>query len=178
MGIPYTPRTSDQSMNDLGALIVCLAGKITSLQNTVVKLESRISSLEGINTGGSSSVHSSDETYQIPRGQEETLPTGTCSKSGNNNWICMSEKGDDVHITTDEVKVIQEFLKAEGSFTFPSQTGYYGNYTKEAVKNFQIKNNLPSSGIIDQSTLKKMEILAPQISPSLQPAIYKINQSL
>lgn len=172
-GIPYTPKTNDQSMNDLGALIVCLAGKISSLQNTVAKLEGRIATLEGIKTGDSAQMPSPDTNYPVPAGQGGTLPAGMC-KRDNNNWICTGEKGDDIHITTDQVKVIQGFLKAEGSFTFPSQTGYYGNYTKQAVKNFQTKNSLPVSGIINQATLNKMEILAPQISPSLQTSIHQI----
>lgn len=38
-----------------------------------------------------------------------------------------------------EVKALQQGLKEEGSFTYPSITGYYGNVTAQAVLDFQKK---------------------------------------
>lgn len=49
--------------------------------------------------------------------------------------------------TTEETKTIQNFLKEEGSFSYPTATGYYGPITKEAVKQFQIKQGLTATGL-------------------------------
>ncbi len=72
------------------------------------------------------------------------------------------------------VQTIQQFLQAEGSFTYPTVTGYYGTITKNAVENFQQKNALPVTGIVDQATLQKMNALVPQVAPTLQTSIQSI----
>lgn len=79
----------------------------------------------------------------------------------------LGEKGE-------QVKVIQQFLKTEGSFKYPEATGYYGTITKEAVKNFQLKSGLPASGQIDAPTLNKMKTLAPSIAPSMSTQIQQL----
>lgn len=70
-----------------------------------------------------------------------------------------------------EVTVIQDFLKAEGSFTYPQSTGYFGTITRDAVKTFQKKYSLPSTGVVDKPTLEKMKAVEkPQVSPGQRPA--------
>lgn len=66
-----------------------------------------------------------------------------------------------------EVRVIQELLRAVGSFTYPSSTGYFGSATEHAVKNFQSENGLQPTGIVDRLTLQKMEAAAKRAAPSL-----------
>jgi len=51
-----------------------------------------------------------------------------------------------------EVKVLQERLKEEGYFTFHTATGYFGEITRVAVRNFQKDNNLSSDGIVGPQT--------------------------
>ena len=74
----------------------------------------------------------------------------------------------------DGVKIIQDFLKKEGSFTYPTATGYYGPITKEAVKQFQIKRGLTATGLIDKTTLQKMQTLAPAVAPSMSTYMQQV----
>ncbi|MEW9122750.1 MAG: peptidoglycan-binding domain-containing protein [Thermotaleaceae bacterium] len=55
-----------------------------------------------------------------------------------------------------DVKVIQEALKKEGSFKHPNTTTYFGAITEGAVKNFQRKNGLKVDGVVGNATIKKM----------------------
>jgi len=71
-----------------------------------------------------------------------------------------------------EVNVIQDFLKAEGSFTYPQITGYFGPITRDAVKTFQTKYGLPSTGVVDKPTLEKMQSSnLPQVTPNTKSQI-------
>ena len=65
------------------------------------------------------------------------------------------------------VQVIQSILKAEGSYSFPSITGYFGAITEDAVKAFQSKNGLQMTGLVDHLTLQKLKSAAGQTTPSL-----------
>ncbi|MCD8025838.1 MAG: peptidoglycan-binding protein [Clostridiales bacterium] len=51
----------------------------------------------------------------------------------------------------DTVKAIQDRLAELGYFDIES-TGYFGDYTVQAVKNFQLANNFASTGIVDEET--------------------------
>ena len=70
-----------------------------------------------------------------------------------------------------DVKVIQEALKKDGSFKQATTTTYYGTITEKAVQTFQKKNRLKADGIVGSSTIKKMTDLglvslnAPQTKP-------------
>lgn len=55
-----------------------------------------------------------------------------------------------------DVKVIQEALKKDGSFKQANTTTYYGTITEGAVKSFQQKNRLKADGIVGAATIKKM----------------------
>lgn len=70
-----------------------------------------------------------------------------------------------------EVYVIQDFLKAEGSFTYQQSTGYFGPITRDAVKTFQTKYSLPSTGVVDKPTLEKMQAASTQVAPSQKSQI-------
>jgi murein DD-endopeptidase MepM/ murein hydrolase activator NlpD len=54
--------------------------------------------------------------------------------------LTLGSKGDDV------VK-LQQMLKDKGFFTHPTCTGYYGEITIKAVKDYQTKNKLPVTGV-------------------------------
>lgn len=58
-----------------------------------------------------------------------------------------------------DVVLLQQFLKEQGHFTFPRNTGYFGPYTFAAVKKFQKANNLPETGIVDAATRARIELL-------------------
>ncbi len=54
----------------------------------------------------------------------------------------------------DDVRALQKILKAKGLLAV-SDTGYYGNLTKEAVMNFQHKYGLTVTGKLDEATIAK-----------------------
>jgi len=65
---------------------------------------------------------------------------------------------------SEEVKNIQEALRADSTI-FPSQaTGYFGTITKKAVEKVQAKCSLPQTGVVDDETYK-----------CIFPVDYKVN---
>ena len=77
----------------------------------------------------------------------------------------------------DDVKIIQEFLRTEGSFKYPQTTGYFGTLTGDAVRTFQKKYNLPSTGVVDKPTLEKMQSASSQIAPAQTSRINNLKPS-
>lgn len=45
-----------------------------------------------------------------------------------------------------DVKKLQDFLKEKGFFTYPTSTGYYGDFTTKAVEKYQISKGIVFSG--------------------------------
>ncbi len=84
---------------------------------------------------------------------------------------CGDSTGCGIIISPTEVKAIQSFLKKEGSFTYPTATGYYGSGTKESVKKYQKNNGLSVTGKIDDATLEKIKSQVTQIAPTLSTQI-------
>ena len=59
-----------------------------------------------------------------------------------------------------EVEDLQQFLIYEGSYTEAIVSGYFGNYTRNAVIKFQKKYGvLPSIGFVGPRTRHQMELL-------------------
>ncbi len=48
-----------------------------------------------------------------------------------------------------DVLVLQQILREETFFTYPTNTGYFGTQTREALVAYQIANKLPVSGVVD-----------------------------
>ncbi len=59
-------------------------------------------------------------------------------------------------INSDAVKQLQEKLRAEGYFTYPTSTGYFGTVTVDAVKAYQKAKGLPSTGFVGPLTIKEL----------------------
>ncbi len=55
-------------------------------------------------------------------------------------------------VQNDEVKQLQEALRAAGFFTFHTSTGYFGPITLAAVKAFQTANGIPATGFVGPLT--------------------------
>ncbi|ARK32478.1 C40 family peptidase [Halalkalibacter krulwichiae] len=55
-----------------------------------------------------------------------------------------------------DVKELQDALKSKGHFNFERSTGYYGQITADAVRDFQRKNNLQVDGIAGPQTLSAL----------------------
>jgi hypothetical protein len=76
-----------------------------------------------------------------------------------------------IPLDSDGIRAIQSFLKAEGSFTYSTATGYYGEITRESVKNYQSKNGLTATGQVDATTLAKIKSEVAQVAPTLSTQI-------
>ena len=51
-----------------------------------------------------------------------------------------------------EVKALQERLRYEGTFNYPTATGYFGGITLRAVKAYQIIHKIPATGFVGPMT--------------------------
>ena len=51
------------------------------------------------------------------------------------------------------VKELQERLRAEGFFKYPTSTGYFGSVTRDALKAYQRAHKLVPYGILNRATL-------------------------
>jgi membrane-bound lytic murein transglycosylase B len=63
-------------------------------------------------------------------------------------------------ITTENVKLIQERLKAEGVYAGPVD-GELNAQTEAALRQYQQKQGIPVSGAADEATLKELQIELP-----------------
>lgn len=59
-------------------------------------------------------------------------------------------------VNSNEVRQLQQTLRAFGHFTYPYATGYYGGITHDAVLAFQVKKGIPQTGIVDLATRRKL----------------------
>jgi len=53
----------------------------------------------------------------------------------------------------DAVRMLQSRLRQLGYFTYPQDTGYFGDATYGAVFTFQAAHGLPASGVADAATI-------------------------
>lgn len=51
-------------------------------------------------------------------------------------------------MVSEDVKQLQSRLRAEGYFTYPTDTGYFGPITLAAVQAYQAANGIPSTGFV------------------------------
>ena len=63
-------------------------------------------------------------------------------------------------ITKDNLKLVQERLKAEGVYAGPTD-GEMNAQTEAALRAYQEKQNLPVSGAADEATLKQLQLELP-----------------
>ena len=67
-----------------------------------------------------------------------------------------SQKAYKVGMDHQDIKVLQEALKKEGSFTQGATTSYFGSITEKAVISFQKKNGLQADGVVGKGTIDKL----------------------
>lgn len=58
--------------------------------------------------------------------------------------------------SSEDVKLLQEYLGDLGYFQYDGLTTYFGSITETAVKEFQAANELESNGVFDQASFKKL----------------------
>lgn len=109
--------------------------------------------VDGI-AGSDRDVLYSDDAPQAPKAeeaaeQEETTEPETDEEEETEFETESNEikNGDE----NDKVTEVQAQLAALGYFDI-EPTGYFGDYTAQAVKNFQLANNLTVTGVVDEET--------------------------
>jgi peptidoglycan DL-endopeptidase LytE len=60
-------------------------------------------------------------------------------------------------MSNQQVKELQDLLKAKGFFSYHTSTGYFGPITEKAVKEFQASVHLTPTGIVDKATYEKLK---------------------
>ncbi|MCX6715651.1 MAG: peptidoglycan-binding domain-containing protein [Candidatus Taylorbacteria bacterium] len=58
--------------------------------------------------------------------------------------------------TSDAVRQLQERLRAEGHFTYPTSTGYFGPITFTAVQAYQSAHGIPNTGFVGSMTIASL----------------------
>jgi peptidoglycan DL-endopeptidase LytE len=66
-------------------------------------------------------------------------------------------------MSNQQIKELQDLLKAKGFFTYHTSTGYFGSITEKAVKDFQASIDLTPTGIVDETTYKRLKGAASNI---------------
>jgi peptidoglycan hydrolase-like protein with peptidoglycan-binding domain len=151
-------RVNETSSGDLSATVNCLIDKIKNLENRIKVLESKI-----------------DLAKPIPPaiGKTSKALMGLCINNLDNTLICPEGTVFQVD-KMDGIKIIQSFLKEEGSFDYPTATGNYGTITKEAMKKFQLKRGLTPTGLVDEKTLEEIQLQAPVVAPKISDYVKQI----
>ncbi len=147
--------------------ITCMMRRISNLERHVQKLDYRVSLLErGVSPSGTNrnkdiSENSTDKSWDDNNTKTISLPTTETKPVVTGSGIILDKS---------DIKLIQRFLKEEGSFAYPVATGNFGRLTKEALKKYQEKEGLEATGKIDDDTLEKMKAQIPTIAPSMTSA--------
>ncbi|MEN9649387.1 MAG: hypothetical protein RL094_354 [Candidatus Parcubacteria bacterium] len=99
----------------------------------------------------------STTTTTISATNTTPIKTGTIE----NNLSLVLSRDLYVGIQGEDVRQLQLFLKAQGFYTQPSITGYFGTVTKNAVAAFQRANTLPMTGRVGLQTRAKIVVSNP-----------------
>lgn len=78
----------------------------------------------------------------------------------------------------DEVKALQEMLRKAGFFTYPTNTGYFGDITEKALRDFQQSRGLKVDGIYGARTAPALQaterLNAIQSNPNIPQEVKQI----
>lgn len=141
-----------QSVNNtesLNAKIESLLKTITQMREQVGQLQQKKASV-GVSqneTNDSSTISSTDISKQ-----------GLCGIGSIVRDIRVGDSDSKLN-KGNIVRSMQEYLRSEGYFTYPTSTGYFGSITESALKNWQKANNISSSenGRVGSETLERIQ---------------------
>jgi peptidoglycan hydrolase-like protein with peptidoglycan-binding domain len=77
-----------------------------------------------------------------------------------------------------DVRAIQDALRRLGYFRYPDSTGIFGDFTRQAVLDFQRDNNLPVTGVVDNITANSIFARVQENNPSDRQSIRAIQDRL
>lgn len=103
--------------------------------------------VDGI-AGSDREVLYSDDAPYAPKEEETTAPAENTEEETEPTEQSVEYKSGD---ESDEVTKIQQKL-AELKYLYVDATGYYGDFTVQAVMNFQLANGLEATGVVDEET--------------------------
>ncbi|MBL4644378.1 MAG: peptidoglycan-binding protein [Candidatus Pacebacteria bacterium] len=107
-----------------------LLAQIESLLQTVLELQNKLIKIEG----GDATANSLHESINQLNIQSENV---ICRGINITLWRGIQNK---------EVSDLQTYLRSTGDYIYPEITGYYGRVTESAVKLWQSRNNVVTSG--------------------------------
>ena len=97
-------------------------------------------------------------TYVAPAQPQPVTSTGgnttTQGSTGTTGYVFQRNLG--IGTEGADVVELQKVLRSEGLFTYPTNSGYYGPVTAEAVKRYQQKNGIEATGFVGPLTMKKL----------------------
>ncbi|MEI6728276.1 MAG: hypothetical protein WCK98_01405 [bacterium] len=76
------------------------------------------------------------------------------TKTGSTCSDLLNQKDWQIGVQSGEVKQLQGCLRAEGTFTWPQDTGYYGTVTNQALADYRLKTQAQNSTTTDCKNLK------------------------
>jgi peptidoglycan hydrolase-like protein with peptidoglycan-binding domain len=79
------------------------------------------------------------DNYKKDKGVAPNNANNKCSDLYSKNWI--------IGQVNDEVKALQECLRADGTFVYPISTGYFGPLTQTGLEKIRSKNNQTTTPI-------------------------------
>lgn len=167
--IPANPTTA----SDWTPTVTCLMQRIFAIEARLAKMETQL----GVGNAGvlpsigapTPALYPANPTSgSIPPNYGVPTPVGPYVGGSGSAGVGTAM------VSPSMVTTVQNFLKAEGSFVYPTATGFFGPITREALKQFQEKQGLPASGEIDAATLNKMKMLAPTIAPGMSSQMQMI----
>ncbi|MEI6553444.1 MAG: peptidoglycan-binding domain-containing protein [bacterium] len=109
---------------------------------------SSVSAAVGYGGGGGGSTSGSRRVVVTP----VVAPAGKVLGASTFAFTSHLRKG----ASSDAVKQLQERLRSEGFFTYATSTGYFGPITLEAVKAYQTKHGIPSTGFVGPLTIAEL----------------------
>lgn len=101
--------------------------------------------VDGIAGSDREVLYSDDAPVAVSSSEEPTTDTENTEETNSDKNVF--KNGDE----SDAVYEIQEKLAKLGYFDIDA-TGFFGDYTEQAVKNFQLENALEATGIVDEET--------------------------
>ncbi|MEK7176583.1 MAG: peptidoglycan-binding protein, partial [Patescibacteria group bacterium] len=121
-GSVYAAGLTQAQINAIVGLLQSFGAEQSVINNVQVSL-----------SGGTPSVPTTSTTT--------TLPASECYRLSTGMWVGLSDRE-----AGNEVSRLQKFLRAQGDFTYSEITGFYGPATEEAVRRFQSRSGIVSSG--------------------------------
>ena len=165
--------TSGYIVSGSGANATCVHSGGGSLPGTITPIKVTTPRPQTIYPDGTIVYHDSTQGGQGNATSTTPTPTPAPTKTLNFSFTKTLTKGQD----NQTVSNLQQLLRELNFFTYPTNTGYYGTITEEAVQAFQCKHNIICTGtpqttgygVVGPKTRAKLNELLNSEKPTTNP---------